>query len=118
MYVGKFMWGPVDQRRLIANEEELTEVYGAPNNSHSVNYHDAAYFLRYSNTLQMSRLVDSTANNAVSTSGQTAAYAVGTYTLPKVLNSTNFESQEAALDSDGHTFIGRVPGSLGNSLRV
>ena len=118
MYVGKFMWGPADERRLIANEEELSETFGAPNNSHSVDYHDAAYFLRYSNTLQISRLVDSSANNAVSTTGQTSAYAVGTYTLPTVKNNENFLVQQAALDSDGHTFIGRFPGSLANSLRV
>ena len=118
MYVGKFMWGPADERTLIANEEELSETYGAPNNSHSVDYHDAAYFLRYSNTLQISRIVDSTANNAVSTTGQTSAYAVGTYTLPTVKNNENFLVQQAALDSDGHTFIGRFPGSLANSLRV
>ena len=36
-YAGKFMWGPADQRTLIANEEELTETFGAPDNSHSVN---------------------------------------------------------------------------------
>ena len=27
-YVGKFMWGPADQRTLVANEEELTETFG------------------------------------------------------------------------------------------
>ena len=118
MYVGKFMWGPADKRTLIANEEELTETFGAPNSSHSIDYHGAAYFLRYSNTLQMSRVVDSSANNAVSTAGQTSAYAVGTYTLPTITNPDNFSSQQAALDSDGHTFVGRFPGSLGNSLRV
>ena len=117
-YSGKFMWGPADQRTLIANEEELTETFGAPNSSHSIDYHDAAYFLRYSNALQMSRIVDSDANNAVSTTGQTGAYAVGTYSLPTVKNSTNFDAQLGALDSDGFTFIGRFPGTLGNSLQV
>ena len=117
-YSGKFMWGPADQRTLIANEEELTETFGAPNSSHAIDYHDAAYFLRYSNALQMSRIIDSDANNAVSTSGQTGAYAVGTYSLPTVKNSTNFDAQLGALDSDGFTFVGRFPGSLGNSLQV
>ena len=117
-YSGKFMWGPADQRTLIANEEELTETFGAPNSSHAIDYHDAAYFLRYSNALQMSRIIDSDANNAVSTTGQTSAYAVGTYTLPTVKNSTNFDAQLGALDSDLHTFVGRFPGSLGNSLQV
>lgn len=117
-YSGKFMWGPADQRTLIANEEELTETFGAPNSSHAIDYHDAAYFLRYSNALQMSRIIDSDANNAVSTTGQTGAYAVGTYSLPTVKNSTNFDAQLGALDSDGFTFVGRFPGTLGNSLQV
>jgi len=117
-YTGKFMWGPADERTLISNEEELSETFGAPDDNHSIDYHDAAYFLRYSGSLQVSRIVDTGAKNAVSTSGQTSAYAVGTYTLPQVTNSANFNSQQASLDSDGHTFIGRVPGTLGNSLRV
>jgi len=117
-YTGKFMWGPADERTLISNEEELSETFGTPDDNHSIDYHDAAYFLRYSGSLQVSRIVDTGAKNAVSTTGQTSAYAVGTYTLPQVTNSANFNSQQASLDSDGHTFIGRVPGTLGNSLRV
>jgi len=117
-YAGKFMWGPADQTTLVANEEELVETFGAPNTAHSVNFHDAAYFLRYSNTLQVVRIADSSAGNAVATSGQTSSYAVGTYTVPTVKNKTNFDAQISALDSDGHTFVARYPGTLGNSLRV
>ena len=117
-YSGKFMWGPADERTLISNEEELAATFGTPNDNHSIDYHDAAYFLRYSGALQVSRIVDTGAKNAVSTTGQTSAYAVGTYTLPQVTNLANFNSQQSALDSDGHTIIGRVPGTLGSSLRV
>jgi hypothetical protein len=117
-YAGKFMWGPVDQRTLVANEEELATTFGTPDTSHSINYHDAAYFLRYSNTLQLIRITDSDASNAVSTTGQTSSYAVGDYTVPTVKNKDNFTAQQSALDSDGHTFVARYPGELGNSLRV
>src|SRR5210317_1147198 len=117
-YAGKFMWGPADQTTLVANEEELVETFGSPNTAHSVNFHDAAYFLRYSNTLQVVRIADSSAGNAVATAGQTSSYAVGTYTVPTVKNKTNFDAQISALDSDGHTFVARYPGTLGNSLRV
>ena len=117
-YAGKFMWGPADQTTLVANEEELVETFGAPNTAHSINFHDAAYFLRYSNTLQVVRIADSSAGNAVATSGQTSSYAVGTYTVPTVKNKTNFDAQISALDSDGHTFVARYPGTLGNSIRV
>jgi len=117
-YVGKFMWGPVEQVKLIGNEEELASTFGTPNSAHSIPYHDAAYFLRYSNALQLTRIIDSSGINAVSTTGQTAAYAVGTYSSPVIKNPDGFDQLRANLDSDGHTFIGRFPGSLGNSLRV
>jgi phage tail sheath protein FI len=37
---------------------------------------------------------------------------------PLVKNYDDFESQEAALDSDGHTWVARYAGALGNSLKV
>jgi hypothetical protein len=117
-YAGKFMWGPADQATLVANEEELVETFGSPDTAHSINFHDATYFLRYSNSLQLVRIADSSAGNAVATSGQTSSYAVGTYTVPTVKNKDNFEAQQGALDSDGHTFVARYPGTLGNSIRV
>ena len=121
-YAGKFMWGPADQRTLVANEEELTETFGAPDNSHSIDYHDAAYFLRYTNALQLVRIADSSALNAVSTTGRRTDakgdYAVGNYTVPTIKNPTAFDASETGLDSDGFTFIGRFPGTLGNSLQV
>ena len=121
-YVGKFMWGPADQRTLVANEEELTETFGSPDNSHSIDYHDAATFLKYSNALQLLRVADSSALNSVSTTGRRTVakgnYAVGNYSVPTVKNPTAFDAQESSLDSDGFTFIGRFPGDLGNSLQV
>lgn len=117
-YAGKFMWGPANKTVLVSNEEDLVETFGTPDTAHSINFHDAAYFLRYSNTLQLLRIADSSAGNAVSTSGQTSAYGVGTYTVPTVKNEDDFDAQFAALDSDGHTFIARFPGSLGSGIRV
>ena len=94
-YVGKFMWGPVEQVTLIGNEEELASTFGTPNSAHSIPYHDAAYFLRYSNALQLTRIIDSSGINAVSTTGQTAAYAVGTYSSPVIKNPAAFDQLTA-----------------------
>ena len=115
---GNFRWGPVEQRVLISNEQNLVDTFASPNTSTAVSFHQASYFLRYSNALQTVRIIDSDANNAVSTTGQSGSYAVGGYTTPVVKNKPDFLAQKAALDSDGHTFIGRFPGALGNSLRV
>ena len=116
--VGNFRWGPVEQRMRISNEQGLVNTFATPDTVNSVDFHSASYFLRYSNALQVVRMVDSDATNAVATTGQTSSYGPGAYTNPVVKNSTNFTSQLSALDSDNHTFIARYPGALGNSLRV
>lgn len=116
--VGNFRWGPVEQRVLLANEQQLIDTFATPNTSNSISFHTAAYFLRYSNAMQTVRVLDSDASNAVSTIGQTASYAVGGYTTPVVKNKANFTAQQSALDSDGHTWVARYPGALGNSLAV
>jgi len=117
-FAGNFRWGPVEERVLISNEQNLVDTFASPKTNQAVNFHQASYFLRYSNSLQTVRLVDSDANNSVSTTGQTSSYAVGGYTVPVVKNKADFNSQQSALDSDGHTFVARFPGALGNSLRV
>lgn len=116
--VGNFRWGPVEERVLIANEQQLIDTFATPNTSNSISFHTAAYFTRYSNAMQTVRVLDSDASNAVSTTGQTSSYAVGGYTNPVVKNSSNFTAQKSALDSDGHTWVARYPGALGNSLAV
>lgn len=116
--VGNFRWGPAEQRVLIANEQGLVDTFATPNTANTVEFHSAAYFLRYSNALQVVRILDSNAANATSTTGQTGIYNQGGLTNPVVKNKTNFDTQQGALDSDGYTFIARYPGALGNSLRV
>jgi hypothetical protein len=116
-YAGKFMWGPVEQRTLVANEEQLVGTFGGPDTSHNIPFHDAAYFLRYTSALQLVRIIDSDAKNAASTTGQSSSFNVSN-AQPVVKNLDNFNSQQAALDSDEFTFVARFPGVLGNSLRV
>lgn len=57
-FVGEFRWGPVEQTTLISNESRLAEKFSTPNDDNSVEWHSAAYFLRYSNELQIVRVVD------------------------------------------------------------
>ena len=115
--VGNYRWGPVDERVLITNEAGLIETFATPDTTNNIDFMSAAMFLQYSNSLQVVR-GNNGGKNSVSTSGQTASYAVGGYTNPVVKNKTNFDAQLSALDSDGHTFVARFPGELGNSLRV
>ena len=107
--VGDFNWGPVEQATKIANESVLVSTFGAPDSDNSVDFHSAAYFLRYSNALQVVREVTSDAKNA---------YDANASAAPTVKNRDNWDSQLAARDSDDHTFIAKYPGDLGNSLQI
>lgn len=113
--VGNFRWGPVEQRTAVANEAQLVETFASPDTVNTIDFHSAAYFLRYSSSMQIVREVTSVAKNAVSTTGQTGA---ATPPAELVKNKDDFDAQLSALDSDAHTFVAKYPGVLGNSLRV
>jgi len=65
-YVGNFRWGPAEQRVLISNEAGLAETFGSPDNlnNRDIDFVSATQFLRYSNSLQVVRIVDSAAKNS------------------------------------------------------
>ena len=116
--VGNFRWGPAEQRVLIDNETSLVNTFASPDSANTIDFHSAAYFLRYSGSLQVVREVTSDAFNARSTRGQLATDSNGTLPTEIVKNDDDFAAQQSALDSDSHTFIARYPGELGNSLLV
>ena len=109
-FVGNFGWGPVGEATLVSDESGLVEIFTAPTTTNTVDFHSAAYFLRYSNTLQVVRETDSDAKNAF------AVNSFGSATAQAINNKTAFEG--TTIDSSDGAFIGRFPGSLGNSLQV
>lgn len=108
-------WGPVEQRVKISSEQELVDTFGAPDSATTLDFHRANFFLKYSNSLQTVRVIDSTAKNAVSTTGQTDASSP---TAEVVKNTDDFNSQLSGLGVNLQTFVARYPGTLGNSLQV
>ena len=108
-YVGDFRWGPVEEVTLIDNESTLVSTFGSPDNATSNSFHTASHFLKYSGSLQLVRVITGDYNNAFDTVGAAT---------PTVKNLANFDAQDEALDSDGHVFIAKYPGSLGNSLQI
>lgn len=109
-FVGNFRWGPVEQIRDIPDEAALASTFGAPDEAAAVDFLSAASFLRFSQDLLIVREIDSDAKNAFDSDQAAAA--------PTIKNLENFDNQIDALDSDGHTFVARYPGELGNSLRI
>lgn len=110
-YVGNFGWGPVGQATLVSDETGLVSTFSAPTEDNTVDFHSAAYFLRYSNSLYVVREQDSDGVNAVAnhdTLGSLGAQAIN--------NLDAFEG--LSLDSSDGVFIAKYPGELGNSLKI
>ena len=107
--VGNFRWGPVEKPILIDNEATLASIFGTPDDVTAVDFLSAAYFLKYSSSLQVVRAINATSTNARSNIAGAK---------PLVKNLDDFTGQAPDLDSNGNIFIARYPGSLGNSIRV
>lgn len=108
-FVGNFSWGPCDIPTLVSNEATLVGTFGSPDTVNTVDFHAAAYYLRYSNDLYVVRDYTSIAKNASDTNASS---------VPLVTNRDNFDGQQAQLTTDTHNFIAKYPGTLGNSLKV
>jgi len=120
-FVGNFRWGPVHERTLIADETGLVTTFGAPNTANSVDFHSAAYFLKYSQTLQVVR-ENNGGQNAHSAITKFAGDSDGNSLI--VNNQSHWENTvssavgEGASATSSGTWIAKYPGDLGNALTV
>ena len=110
--VGNFRWGPMDTPVTVANETELAETFGTPDDTHSVDFHTAAYYLKYADNLKMVRVQGDDHRNAYDSDANAGA----SDTLIK--NADDWEAGQAGHDSDKHTFIARWAGTAGNTLKI
>jgi len=60
-FVGDFKWGPAYEPTLVSNEADLIDVFGSPDSSNAADVISASYFLRYSSSLQVVRVIDASA---------------------------------------------------------
>ncbi len=98
---GAFRWGPVETVTLVQNEAELAEEFGSPSDSFAVDFLSAAYFLRYSNALQVVRAIDTI-------TGKNACDSSDAATIIK-----NRDAWDNGTFSTGRVFA-KYPGELGN----
>ena len=103
-FAGHFNWGPGNQIVTVGSEKDLATIYGKPTTDVAQSFFTAASFLKYANTLRVSRAIPLTARNAKS--------GIGTLTVP-ISNLDEFESADF-----NEAFLGRYPGDLGNSIEV
>jgi phage tail sheath protein FI len=110
-FVGNFGWGPVGEATLVSDETGLVSIFSAPTDDNSVDFHSAAYFLRYSNQLHVVRQQNDDAKNALG-----AHSSIGNPTVQAINTLEDFDG--LSLDSDDGTFIAKYPGVIGNSITV
>jgi phage tail sheath protein FI len=119
--VGNFLWGPVEDRTLISNEDGLVSVFAAPNEDNAVDFLSAAYFLKYTNALYVTRMATDSARNACS--GFNNWDSAGEHTV-LVKNDTHWNNTfkssvgTGASKTNSGTWIAKYPGALGNALSV
>ena len=109
-FVGNFGWGQVGVATLVSDETGLVSAFSAPTDDNTVDFHSAAYFLRYSNSLYVVREQDTDAKNSVAQHSTLSLTAQAINTLDAFENAT--------IDSSDGAFIAKYPGVLGNSLKV
>jgi len=118
-YAGSFNWGPAGQLVTVSSEKDLIKYFGAPNNTNTAqtaSFFTAASFLKYGNSLKVSRSVETTDYNAASPylSGASA------YTAYSAVLIKNKDAYDAI--TTGNTLksaiVARYAGSLGNALKV
>ena len=110
-FVGNFNWGPADTPILVSDEAGLVSIFGAPSKDNTIDFHSAAYYLRYANSLYVLRELSQGSGESLNAYDSKAAPA-------RIKNSDGFDYNIGALDSDNHTFLAKYPGTLGNSLQI
>tara|TARA_R110002124_G_scaffold18517_10_gene75480 strand:- start:19207 stop:21033 length:1827 start_codon:yes stop_codon:yes gene_type:complete len=116
-FVGNFRWGPVHQRTLIADETGLVSTFAAPDDANSVDFHSAAYFLKYSQTLQVVR-ENNGGSNAHSALVPLTSDSCTVNNLSHWTNTVSSSVGEGGSKLSTGTWIAKYPGELGNALTV
>ena len=74
---GRFRWGPIEEVKLITDEDNLVEIFQKPNDDNFEQFFTAANFLSYSNALNVVRAANTTtthANAPLNATANTGAY--------------------------------------------
>lgn len=106
---GVFSWGPINDRTLISNGDELVSKFGKPTDSNFETFFTAANYLDYGAALYVSRAADANSFNS--------AVGNGTIANTQIKNITDFETQESTLNANAYYFA-KYAGALGNSLKI
>lgn len=106
---GPFKWGPLEEIRLVSNEQELINLYGKPDANTYKTFFTASNFLSYSNKLKVVRAANTQSADNATTSG----------TGYLIKNDREYQNTyENIAGTAGVDFFAKYAGELGNSLKV
>lgn len=113
-FVGVFNWGPANQRIIVSSENDLYQLYGAPDNNTYTSFFTVANFLQYGNNVQVVRYIDNatTAKNAVA---GLSGYSTGILIENRDRYDNSYSTPAAGTTA---YFAAKYAGTLGNSLRI
>ena len=63
---GRFRWGPIEEVKLVTDEDNLVEMFQKPNDDNFEDFFTAANFLSYSNALNVVRAANTSVSNSAS----------------------------------------------------
>ena len=101
-----FEQGPVEEIVSIANERQLTDVFGKPNDNNFEYWFTASQFLSYGGVLKTVRVTSSNLKNGVDTG-----------TAPLIKNFQDYETNFETANNNW-TWAAKTPGSKGNSIGI
>ena len=106
-FAGSFSWGPVEEPVLIGSEKELAQVFGEPDASNSLDFLTAASFLKYSNSLWVSRVSDTGAQTATDDGG-----------VNPIKSDDDFQRYLNDSPAPTASVVSRYPGLIGNDVSL
>jgi len=103
---GAFQWGPVEEIKLVANEDILVERFGRPDDNTYIDFFTAANFLAYGNKLRLVRVIDSATavNSSVSGDSDVLIKNEDDY-------DANWSAGPGSAPADADEFAGKYPGT-------
>ena len=123
-FAGHFSWGPVGEVKVVSSEKELSNEYGTPVDTTTGGQYDnytsflqAASFLKYGNTLRISRACSTDARNAAG-SGHGANTRVVKINKDDDFAGTSFGAAGSKALGLSGVVHARCPGTAGNSLKL
>jgi len=114
---GHFRWGPVEQRVLITNENDLAENFNKPNANTADDFFTAANFLAYSNQLDVVRVVN-VGNSSTTDSARNATANASNTVNTLIKNEDDYDENYSTGISGVGGWVAKYPGELGNSIQV